>query len=242
VRLSSGETLDAALIVAADGGHVSLPGMRVFTRDHGQSAVVAQVRASSPKSALAFERFTTQGPIALLPLDDAGRYGLVWTHPRERAQEVCSLPTAQFEQDANAAFGDDVGALTLLNVARHYPLALKYTEPRAVPRLMAIGNAAQSMHPIAGQGLNLGLRDAWDLAQCTASVPTAQLGGLSLTVKFGLKRARDRFAGVLMTESLVSAFGLENRLAHAARGVGIAAFDALAPLKRAVAKRMIFGS
>ncbi len=242
LHLSNSEKINCPLVVVADGGNLALPGMKTFTRDHGQSAVVAQVKVSAPVPTTAFERFTTQGPIALLPLDNEGRYGLVWTHPRDAASAVCALPADQFKRDAQAAFGNDVGTLTLLNTPRHYPLGLKYTEPRARPRLVAIGNAAQSMHPIAGQGLNLGLRDAWAFAEQFHALPAARFGSVLPFISYGFKRAPDRVGGVLMTESLVSVFGLDFGLANAARGAGIGALDALAPVKRALARRMMFGS
>ena len=242
LHLADSEKLNCALAVMADGGSIALPGMKTFTRDHGQSAVVAQVKASAPQPTTAYERFTTQGPIALLPLDAHGTYGLVWTHPRDAAPLVCAWPAEKFIAEAQAAFGNDVGTLTLLNAPRHYPLGLKYTEPRARPRLVAIGNAAQAMHPIAGQGLNLGLRDALAFAEQFQAIPAAQFGTLLPFISYGLKRAPDRVGGVLMTESLVSVFGLDFGLANAARGAGIGALDILAPVKRALARRMMFGS
>jgi 2-octaprenyl-6-methoxyphenol hydroxylase len=241
-RLADGESLDAAMLVMADGGSLALPGMRSFTRDHGQSAVVAQLRATRPLPTTAYERFTPQGPIAMLPLDSQGTYGLVWTHPRNMAAEVCDWDAARFIAGVQAAFGETLGALSLLNTPRHYPLGLKFTEPRALPRLIAIGNAAQSMHPIAGQGLNLGLRDAWQLAEHLEQTPVTQFGKLLPNLAYGLKRARDRTLGVAMTESLVSAFGFDALPIRAARGLGLGLLDAALPLKRALAKRMMFGS
>jgi 2-octaprenyl-6-methoxyphenol hydroxylase len=240
--LAHSEKIDCAMVVVADGGNIPLPGMKTFTRDHGQSAVVAQVQVSAPQPATAYERFTTQGPIALLPLDASGRYGLVWTHPREAAPQICAWDGEKFATEAHAAFGKDLGDFTLLNAPRHYPLGLKYTEPRARPRLVAIGNAAQSMHPIAGQGLNLGLRDAWAFAEQFHALPSTQFGAILPALGYGLRRAPDRVGGVLITETLVSVFGLDLSIANAARGAGIGALDILAPVKRALARRMIFGS
>jgi 2-octaprenyl-6-methoxyphenol hydroxylase len=242
ITLAGGRVVNAALVIVADGGSLTLPGMKTFTRDHGQSAVVAHVKASKPQATMAFERFTTQGPIALLPLDDLGTYGLVWTHARQSAPQVCERPAAQFIADAQAAFGNDVGALTLLNTPRHYPLGLKFVEPRITPHIVAIGNAAQSMHPIAGQGLNLGFRDAWDLAEHLAPLPATQVGQLPSLMRYAFKRGRDRIGGVMMTELLVNVFGWESAPIHAARGAGIGVMDVVLPLKRTIAKRMMFGS
>ncbi len=242
VQLADGETLDAAMLVVADGGGLHMPGMRTFTRDHGQSAVVAQVRAARPLPTTAYERFTPQGPIALLPLDAQGTYGLVWTHPRSAAAQVCEWAPARFIGGVQTAFGEQLGALALLNTPRHYPLGLKFTEPRARPRLIVIGNAAQAMHPIAGQGLNLGLRDAWQLAEHLERTSVTQFGALLPSLAYGLKRARDRSLGVAMTESLVSAFGFDAAPIRVARGLGLGLLDAALPLKRALAKRMMFGS
>jgi 2-octaprenyl-6-methoxyphenol hydroxylase len=239
--LGHAEKIDCAMVVVADGGNIALPGMKTFSRDHGQSAVVAQIQVSAPQPTIAYERFTTQGPIALLPLDASGRYGLVWTHPRETAPQVCEWTQEKFATEAHAAFGNTLGYFTLLTPPRHYPLGLKYTEPRARPRLLAIGNAAQSMHPIAGQGLNLGLRDAWAFAEQFHAIPAAQFGHIWPAFSYGLKRARDRVGGVLMTETLVSVFGWESTIANATRGAGIGALDALSPIKKALARRMMFG-
>jgi 2-octaprenyl-6-methoxyphenol hydroxylase len=242
LHLANAEKIDCPMVVVADGGSIALPGMKTFTRDHGQSAVVAQVQVSAPQPTTAYERFTTQGPIAMLPLDATGRYGLVWTHPRENTPHVCEWASEKFISEAHVAFGNDLGTFKLLNAPRHYTLGLKYTEPRARPRLIAIGNAAQSMHPIAGQGLNLGLRDAWVFAEHFHAVSRDQLGAFSPAMGYGLRRAPDRVAGVLMTETLVSVFGLDLSFAKAARGAGVGLLDALAPVKRALARRMMFGS
>jgi 2-octaprenyl-6-methoxyphenol hydroxylase len=242
LHLAHSEKINCAMVVVADGGNIALPGMKSFVRDHGQSAVVAQVQVTAPQSTMAFERFATQGPIALLPLDANGRYGLVWTHRHDAAPQICSLERDKFASEAHAAFGNDLGNFTLLNTPRHYPLGLKYLEPRARPRLLAIGNAAQSMHPIAGQGLNLGLRDAWAFAEQFHALPASQFGAILPAIGYGLRRASDRVGGVLMTESLVSAFGIDLQLASVARGAGIGALDVLAPVKRALARRMMFGA
>ncbi len=233
---------DGALVIVADGGGLALPGMKSFKRDHGQSAVVAHVRVSTPAPGCAFERFTNQGPIALLPLDAHDTFGLVWTHAHAAAPAVCALPAATFCAQAAAAFGDRLGSFTLLNTPRFYPLGLTVVEPRVSPRIVAVGNAAQAMHPIAGQGLNLGLRDAWKLAEMLAKVPSAQFSAPGFLTRYALARARDRVGGIVMTEGLVGIFGLESRLAQHARGAAIAGFDAVAPLKRAVARRMMFGA
>ena len=151
----------ARLLVVAEGGALAPARMRI--RDYGQSVVTARVSSEAPHQNVAYERFTPEGPLALLPMGE--RLALVWTTTPERAQQLCELPEAGFLERLQSAFGSRLGAFRQASARSSYPLALKVADRIADPRVVALGNAAQTLHPVAGQGLNLGLRDAWELAE-----------------------------------------------------------------------------
>ena len=129
---------------------------------------------SPPARAVAFERFTREGPLALLPF--AGRYALVWSLPPEKAQALAAAPPAEFLRELNAAAGTRPGRAVGVEARAVQPLSLRVREARIGERSAYIGNAAQTLHPVAGQGLNLGLRDAWDLAQIMRDAEILEIG------------------------------------------------------------------
>src|SRR5262249_37153692 len=134
-----------------------------------QDAVVALVSTAPGAGETAYERFTPEGPLALLPL--AGRYAVVWGMRPDRAQALCAGTAADFLQALGAAFGRRAGRFVAVEQRARVPLALRVRPSRIGERSAYIGNAAQTLHPVAGQGLNLGLRDAWDLAQALRDAP-----------------------------------------------------------------------
>ena len=151
-----GEVIERArLLVFADGGHA---GRAESRRDYGQQAIVAQVQSESPHRNIAWERFTPGGPIALLPFQD--RYALVWSTATETARSLLAAPGPEFLRLLGAAFGGRLGGFLNASPRASFPLALRRRSTAAGPRTVLIGNAAQTLHPVAGQGLNLGLRDA----------------------------------------------------------------------------------
>ena len=232
-------TARAKLAVIADGGATSQGLTRVQVRDYGQSALVAKVLTSRPHQNLAFERFTPEGPLALLPRD-AG-FALVWTSAPESARLLCSLPAPTFLGHLQTAFGQRAGTFTAVEGRAAFPLALRIAEPPAVARTLLLGNAAQTLHPVAGQGLNLGLRDAWELAEHIQLRPASDPGTRDVLTKYASRRRRDRASTLMMTDGLVRVFSNNRFPLRWLRGCGLTLLDSLPPVKRAFMQQMMFG-
>ncbi len=228
------------LTVLADGARVTEDSAAsAFSKDYRQSAVVAWVKTAQAHCGRAWERFTPEGPLALLP--HAGGYALVWTTSAERASHLCALDASNFLTELHAAFGDRLGAFTGVGARAAFPLALRFAREETRPRTLSIGNAAQTLHPVAGQGFNLGLRDAWELGSF-ARGSTTDLGSDRFLAGYRRARALDRRAGIEFTDGLVRLFSNSNPLLKFGRGVGLLVLD-LAPLAREfIARRMIYGA
>jgi 2-octaprenyl-6-methoxyphenol hydroxylase len=233
------QELSARLVAIADGG-ANLRSARIKTRDYHQSAVVCDVVSEQSHQNRAHERFTPGGPLALLPTE-RGR-ALIWTAAPERAQELASLPDAEFCAQLRASFGAALGAFRLLGPRQVYPLVLKYATRPVAPRSVLVGNAAQTLHPVAGQGFNLGLRDAWELARALMARDVGDPGALALLEAFSLQRRPDRTATILFTDSLIRLFSKDIPLFNHARAVGLVALASLPPAKNFLARRMMFGA
>ncbi len=228
------------LTVLADGARITQDrAPSAFSKDYRQTAVVAWVQTVQAHRGRAWERFTPEGPLALLP--HAGGYALVWTTSEERAAYLCALEAPIFLAELHAAFGDRLGAFTEVGGRAAFPLALRYQREETRPRALSIGNAAQTLHPVAGQGFNLGLRDAWELGRL-ARDSTSDLGSDGFLSGYRRARALDRCAGIQFTDALVRLFSNSNQLLKFGRGTGLLALD-LAPLARKfIARRMIYGA
>ncbi|MDA1117969.1 MAG: FAD-dependent monooxygenase [Proteobacteria bacterium] len=206
-------------------------------RRYSHDALVARVTADAPSAGMAYERFTAQGPLALLPF--AGEWALVWSAIPARAAELMAAPPAEFLAQLQQAFGDRAGRFSALRSRARVPLALRLRGSRVTGREVYIGNAAQTLHPVAGQGLNLGLRDAWDLAQVLQDVDDP--GDARILARYGAQRRLDAAATIGVTEILARGFAGTNPLARAARGAVLAGLDVLPPVRRFFARRMMFG-
>jgi 2-octaprenyl-6-methoxyphenol hydroxylase len=228
----------ARLIALADGGALAQSAAAQRTRDYGQCALVASVRADRPHGRRAFERFTPDGPIALLPFRDA--YSLVWTTTPAQAQQLMEAARDALLAQLQEAFGDRAGRFVSIEDCVSFPLGLKVAAAPRAARTVLVGNAAQTLHPVAGQGFNLGLRDAWELAQAAADNP-AQLGDEAFVRSYRAGRAPDRRATVLLTDSLVRLFSRRDSALGALRGCGLAVLDTSSALKRGFMSRMMFG-
>ena len=231
----------ASLLVLADGGHLTgqVKGITQHSYDYQQWAVVAGIETSLPQCGTAYERFASDGPVAFLPL---GRYfSLVWTVSPSAAQEILNLDDATFMARLHHHFGDRLGKFIGASKRSGFPLALKYVTPITTRRIALIGNAAQTLHPVAGQGFNLGLRDAWELAGEIITMPS-DVGVPAMLSKYRDKRQIDGRAGRMFTDSLVKLFSNDDFLLQGMRGMGLSVLDCLPPAKRFVAKRMMFGS
>lgn len=228
----------ARLLAVADGG--ALPVAPVRTRDYGQAAVTARVTCGAPHQNVAYERFTPDGPLALLPAGEA--VALVWTTTPEHAQELCALPETGFLAQLQESFGNRLGIFQSAGSRAWYPLALKVAAHIAEPRTVVLGNAAQTLHPVAGQGLNLGLRDAWELAAMIRDCGRAEIGGPRQILAYSTRRRLDRGGGILFTDTLVRLFSSEFTPLRLARGLGLAVLGAVPPARDFVVRRMTFGA
>jgi 2-octaprenyl-6-methoxyphenol hydroxylase len=232
--------LSARLAVVADGGKLMEATHPPQVHDYGQSAIIAHVTCSHPLADTAFERFTAQGPLALLPYRDG--YELVWTVAHEAAQEMLQWNDEVFLARLHQHFGDRVGAFLSAGKRACFPLRLKRAPDITLPHIALIGNAAQTLHPAAGQGFNLGLRDAWELAQVMLDCAPDTLGSEGMLDSYRKQRRLDRNAGIRFTDSLVRVFSNELPLLGAGRGIALTALDCLPLAKKFVARRMMFGA
>jgi 2-octaprenyl-6-methoxyphenol hydroxylase len=241
LRFASGSPAVARLLVLADGGAnvTRIPGLAFVEKDYRQQAVTGLVRTDRPHGARAYERFTIQGPAALLPFHD--RFAFVWTASPDAAQRLRQLPDDEFLRELQTHFGDRAGRFTEVADRAAFPLRLRTVNAPVALRTAVVGNAAQALHPIAGQGLNLGLRDARDLAAIVAR-DSGDPGLAGCLGEYRESRRRDATRGVAFTDLLVSAFGLRGALPRLTRGLALTALDLFPPARRALAARMIHGA
>jgi 2-octaprenyl-6-methoxyphenol hydroxylase len=231
--------IDARLAVVADGAASSVPGMARKRHDYRQVAIVASVEIERAHRGIAYERFTPEGPIALLPEGD--HYALVWTRRPADAQQVLTLSDEAFLAALASQFGSRVKGFTGVRERRVFPLALEIARNTASDRVVAIGNAAQALHPVAGQGFNLGLRDAYDLARTLVDTPREEIGSKAMLDRYRRRREPDRQAGILVTHGLVRLFSNDRPWLRVPRGAGMMLLDALPIAKRAFGRAMLFG-
>jgi 2-octaprenyl-6-methoxyphenol hydroxylase len=239
VRLATddGATFAARLLVAADGAQSAVRsalGIGASVAEYGQHAVIAHVDTTRFHDYTAYERFTDTGPLAVLPIVE-GRSAVVWTLASEAARRALALDDAAFLDELQQAFGLRLGRFTRVGRRQSYPLALTQAERLTAPRAAVLGNAAQSLHPVAGQGFNLALRDVAMLAELVAE--GGDPGAPALLARYAEWRAPDRTAVVRFTDTLVRGFGLPLGPLGRARGQGLVLFDLLRPVKRAFARR-----
>jgi len=231
--------VSAALAVIADGGALAHQLAQVDVRDYGHSAVVCNVTTSNLLRHTAFERFTEDGPLALLPREDG--YAVIWTVLPQRALELCSAPTETFCEQLQAAFGERAGRFLSVRDRTSFPLALRVARDWRHARMVLIGNAAQALHPVAGQGLNLGLRDAWELANRLCATE-GDIGADAIVRSFREERQYDRRISVLLTDAMVRIFSNRSLALQWLRGCGLTFLDCVPPAKHKFMQQMIFGA
>jgi 2-octaprenyl-6-methoxyphenol hydroxylase len=224
---------ERALTVHAEGA-----ASEVTEKPYGQEAVVALVTTRPAAAGTAWERFTAEGPLALLPL--GARLCAVWGMSPARAQALSEAPEAAFLEALQRAIGRRAGEFVAVGERSRVPLALRVRRSRIGERAAYIGNAAQTLHPVAGQGLNLGLRDAWDLAQVLQGA--ADPGDAGVLQRFAALRRLDAASTVRVTDFLAGAFLGRDPIAGLMRGIGLTALDICLPARRFFARRMIFGA
>lgn len=234
-------TLHTRLAVVADGGKLLAQRFPPEVHDYGQSALITHISCSAPQANTAFERFTPQGPLALLPFKEG--YELVWTASHQAVQEMLGWNDAKFLRELHQHFGDRVGEFLTVGKRSCFPLGLRRAPQQVpMPHTVLLGNAAQMLHPVAGQGFNMGLRDAWELAQEILDVKPEELGTEAMLAAYRADRRIDREAGIRFTDGLVRLFSNDLPLVSAGRAAALTALDCLPLVKKFVAKRMMFGA
>jgi 2-octaprenyl-6-methoxyphenol hydroxylase len=234
------ETLSASLIVAADGGNSAvrqLLDIQTTAHDYNQTAITANITPEFPHQHVAYERFTQHGPLAFLPMED-NRCALVWTHDPQETKRLLELNDEEFLNELQSSFGQRLGTLLKTGNRSTYPLKLVKAQEQVRNRLALIGNAAHTLHPIAGQGFNLGLRDVATLAQIITdtSQQNHDIGALNILEQYAQWRTRDHRQVIGFTNTLVNTFSNHFPPLALARNLGLIATDIIPPLKHALSK------
>jgi len=237
-------TLHCKLLVAADGGQSTtrqLLGISATKTDYRQSAIIANVSTQLPHNHVAFERFTPSGPLAVLPMNmngDEQRCSIVWTQRSEQAKTILELHDPSFLSQLQQSFGNRLGRFLKVGKRSLYPLYLMHVQEQVRPRVALIGNAAHTLHPIAGQGFNLGLRDVAALAEVIVNAhhSGADIGELTVLQRYAQWRNTDHKRIIGFTDTLVRVFSNHFRPLQTARTTGLWALDSLPPAKHLLAK------
>lgn len=232
LQLDDDTVLECDLAVLADGGRSGLReqlGIHVRHTPYDQSALIANITPGEAHAGQAFERFTEQGPMALLPLAD-NRCALVWTRQGMDAKRLAELDERSFLRDLQEAFGYRLGALRQVGARHLYPLSLVEAEEQVRPHLVVLGNAAHSLHPIAGQGFNLSLRDVQSLADALLAGP-ALPGDLPTLQGYHQRQRLDQALTIGFSDQVTRVFGSSQPLLAAGRNLGLLGLDLLPPAK-----------
>lgn len=248
VTLSSGSILQASLLLACDGANSPcrrLAKIDVSQKDYQQVALIANVATEQAHYNKAFERFTEFGPIAMLPLialkNTPNRCSLVWTMSAEQSEELLALNDEEFSKQLELAFGSWLGAITQVGKRDVYPLVLLQAKQQTYHRMALIGNASHTIHPIAGQGFNLGLRDVQLMAELIEKQlhNQADIGSFSLLHKYSQQRAQDQKQVITLTDSLVTLFANDLPPLIAGRNIGLKVMNYFQPLKRTLVNKLM---
>ncbi|MEL7578596.1 2-octaprenyl-6-methoxyphenyl hydroxylase [Pseudoalteromonas sp. D15MCD-2] len=238
ITLSSGEQLSAKLVVIADGAHSQsrkLANIEFNTRAYQQAAIIANIEVAGGHHNHAFERFTEHGPMALLPMSN-NRYSLVWCMEPEQIEHTMALEDDAFLAALQKAFGYCGGAFSKVGMRASYPLVYGKAESLSSHRTVLIGNAGHAIHPIAGQGFNLGLRDVQLLCDMANR---SDLGDYAFTRNYSQTRSKDITTVMTLTDSLVRLFSNSSRLLALGRSIGLFSMDLFSSLKNPLAKQLM---
>ncbi|CCN50584.1 2-octaprenyl-6-methoxyphenol hydroxylase [Vibrio nigripulchritudo MADA3029] len=240
ITLASGENIEAKLLVAADGAlspsaqSLNLP---LSEHDFEQVALIANISLSQPHQGQAFERFTDSGPLALLPMSD-NRMSLVWCLRPDKVEEVLSMPDDAFLTALQKSFGWRLGEFTKVGERASYPLLMRSRDQIISHRFAAVGNAAQTLHPIAGQGFNLGIRDVASLAE-QINKHLEDPGHYSVLSAYRTRREQDRNKTMDLTSGLVHLFSNDYVPMRVGRNLGLMAFEASGAAKASLLARAL---
>ena len=248
-RIDTGEgsqrELGCELLVAADGANSALRAMMGICAqksDYGQHAVIGNLLPEKALDNCAYERFTDQGPLALLPVAD-GRAAFVWTVSSDEVDRVLGLDDEAFLAELQEAFGYRLGRLSRVGRRASYPLALSKALRLTAERAVLVGNSAHGLHPVAAQGFNLGMRDVAALCDCVADArsddPAADLGDQDLLARYAQWRRDDQGKLVRLTDGIVRLFGSSNPALRTARNVGMLGFDVIPGVRSLFARHMM---
>lgn len=235
-------TLSCHLLVAADGSRSRVReqlGIATLQRDYGQAAVIATLDLEQPHGNTAYERFTPDGPLALLPLANPRQCTLVYTIPSTRLEAVLAMADNDFACAVAERFGERLGRVLAVGPRSGYPLSLVKARAHYRHRVAIIGNAAHSLHPIAGQGLNLGLRDVAVLAELVASAHGAatDIGSDAVLARYGAWRDADQRRTLLFTDGLARLFTSRLPALPLTRGIGLTLLELMPPAKGLLARQ-----
>jgi 2-octaprenyl-6-methoxyphenol hydroxylase len=236
------KVMASSLLVVADGGRSldNMPGIKRDTKAYGHDALVSMVSCELPHDHIAYERFTPTGPMALLP-NGEHHFSLVWTGEKAEIDRLLALDDEAFLEALHIAFGDRVGRFLTVQKRISFPLIKSQLVTNLTPHLVVIGNSAQTMHPVAGQGFNVGLRDATSLVNILATLPVSAWGSQAMLTAYAKTRVRDTKGGLLFTDFLVSIFSNELIGLSSIRGAGLGLLDVLRPIKSLLVSKMSYG-
>ena len=234
-KLGSGRTISARLLVAADGARSrlrDLAGIRTVGWDYGQSGIVTTVQHERPHHGRAEEHFLPAGPFAILPLP-GNRSSLVWSERTEHAERLVAADEFTFQLELERRFGHHLGPIEAIGPRRAYPIGLKLARSFIAPRVALVGDAAHAIHPIAGQGLNLGFKDAAALAETVVDAARLGLdpGTLDILERYERWRRFDTVQMGIVTDGLTRLFSNDNPALRILRDVGLGLVDRLPRLK-----------
>ncbi|CFU98313.1 2-octaprenyl-6-methoxyphenyl hydroxylase [Yersinia pseudotuberculosis] len=243
VTLDDGQQLAAKLLVAADGSHSALAqscAIQWQRQDYQQVAIIANITTSELPNGRAFERFTRNGPLALLPMSQ-GRSSLVWCHAKHDQQQIDSWDDARFLAELQQAFGWRLGKMLQAGKRHSYPLQLLTASRHISHRLALVGNAAQTLHPIAGQGFNLGLRDVMSLAETLAEAAAMgnDLGDYTVLSHYQQRRQQDQQATIGVTDGLIRLFANRYGPLVAGRNLALMAMEQMPTIRDTFARRTL---
>ena len=233
--------LNCSLLVASDGAESTvrdMVGIGASRVDYEQTAVVGNLQPEKPSEHRAFERFTDDGPIALLPVSD-NRAAFVWTLSPERGEDVMQLSDDDFTDELQDAFGHRLGTFSRVGKRHAYSLALSKASRLVAGRCVLVGNAAHGLHPVAAQGFNLGLRDVAALSDCIADAPTDDVGDEELLANYAKWRRADQRKLVRITDGIVRLFGSPRGPVRVLRNLGMLGFDLVPGVRSLFARHMM---